>query len=83
MAQVKDITNKRFFEIIEEVEGGERSKLDILNLISLAYRASANDAYRIGCPHAGKAQDERAHKIYKTLHDMGYYADIEAEADKM
>lgn len=79
MSKIKDITNKRFFEIIEEANGAPLKKVDILNLISACYRFSAGEAERLGLYTVVKAETERATAIYNELHALGYYDDIEAE----
>ena len=77
MKKLQDVTNKRFFEIITQANGHPLQKMDILNLVSCAYRLSANEAEKLGFDAVARAEVERANKIYKALHDLGYYADIE------
>ena len=81
MKKVKDITNKKFFELITDANGHRLTNMDILNLISSAYRYSAGEADRLGMYKVGQAQRDRANIIYNELHKLGYYADIEKELD--
>lgn len=81
MSKSKDISNKRFFEIITEANGTQLSNMDILNLISAFYRISATQAENLGMFKVAQAETERANVIYNELHKLGYYADIEKELD--
>lgn len=60
MKKVKDITNKRFFELVTEANGTQLSNMDILNLISACYRMSATQAENLGMFKVAQAKAPKA-----------------------